>query len=150
MKRRILSFALAMAIACGYTHAGTTVTYTKVTSGGTLQWNVSDGPGWPCFNSGTSCTMEKSDNLTVETVGTQFLPGVGWLLEVPFGAMSFRNVATNATVGVSHTAGYTFVPNQYTVRIDAWPENPGYVGVTIPLNGHVVSSSETITVFVPL
>lgn len=113
-----------------------------------VDWTPQSG-GIPCPTGGNSCWLKES-NSVVSSISVTPIPGIGWEITLPVGALEFNQIGGSQSVTIANVAGFTFVGDEYYIRINSWPENPAYEGVQVSLDGKTVTSANTVHVLIPL
>lgn len=150
-KRAISVLALALLTVVG---AEAATDYIRVTLVGVQQGNGNrryggdDQAGYYCVEGGDNCmvvvTIQTPDGTCDEVMG----PPPGIVVHVPFGSVTGHNTQTSQTCTMP-VSGFTFLPNEYRLRIDQCPAYPGMVGRQIDLGGKTLDGSGVLHVFVP-
>lgn len=122
------------------------VAYHKVNSNGGRNLTVDFNGGMYCPSSGTDCDMVVTTENPDGSYTTEVVYPCGILIHVPVGLVQWIGVEDS---GVGSFANMTFLPGEYTLRINSYPTDPAYNSLTVPLNWISADAEGWLHVFVP-
>lgn len=121
--------------------------FKRVKSGGNREWL--DSPSLMCLAAGATCqrTVVECDPKVTSIVP---VIGGGFLLTARIQSITLERLGAQTTTNVVVSgAGCSFLPNEYTLRIESCSQYPELNGVTVSADGIVADADGRISVFIP-
>lgn len=111
-------------------------------------WQVDHNGGYYCSQSGTDCDMVIHTQNPDGSYISEVVYPCGILVHSEIGSVDWYQVGSSLQ-GSGSFAGMTFLPNEYRLEINNYPNDTDYNGLSVPLDGVTADSQGWIHVFIP-